>query len=128
MPPVKQLTDDDLVFPGLPDRDPLDVAVAEWAVGRPVLAAVRAWSQPGNRAGDDTRTRVYGVLVDTDADVAPAREACAEAVVAAGLADEFAVEAAVLADDLPAHLRRLFDVGVVLWEIPDEASESRDPR
>jgi hypothetical protein len=63
----------------------------------------------------DHRTRVYGLLVDEPSAVATARDAAA-GVIRRRTGGEVAVEAAVPRDDLPPHLARLFDVGVVLWD------------
>jgi hypothetical protein len=112
---LARLPDDALLFPGLPDVDAVDSVVAGWAAHADhVEAAVRAWAQPAEE-GEDHRTRVYGLLVDAPSAVAPARDA-AVGVIRRTTGGEVAVEAVVPRADLPPHLARLFDVGVVLWE------------
>jgi hypothetical protein len=115
--PVVTLAPDAFIFPGLPDRDPADVAAARWSAEAPgVMALVRAWAQPGDEA-DDTRTRVYAALVDTDEDADQAREDLSD-VVAPMIPEPVVIEVAVLdGDELPRTQQRLFDAGVILWEI-----------
>ncbi len=114
-----RLGESDVVFPGPADHDAVDTLVAGWAAhAEGVQAAVRAWAKPGDEAEGDQRTRVYGVVVDDEDKVRPARQACFE-VVARATGGPVAVEVAALTEDLPEHLRRLVDTGVVLWERPE---------
>ncbi len=114
-----RLGEGDVVFPGPADHDAVDALVAGWAAhAEGVQVAVRAWAQPGDEAQGDQRTRVYGVVVDEEDRARPARQACFE-VVARATGGPVAVEVAALTEDLPEHLRRLLDTGVVLWERPE---------
>ncbi len=120
---LARLRPDDLVFPGVADHDAVDALVAGWAAhAHGVAAAVRAWSQPG-RAGrraaatvdGDERTRVYGVVVDGDALVAPVRDACVETV-ARATGGPVAIEVVARRGRIPAPVRALLGAAVVLWE------------
>jgi hypothetical protein len=74
-----ELGDEVGCFPGVPDQDGVDRAMAGWAMSHDqVLAVTRCWAQPPD---DDTqRIRVYGVLVDAPDKVDPARQESAEVV------------------------------------------------
>ena len=69
---VVPVGDDMVFFPGPADHDAVDTAVAAWAAYRDhVVAVTRCWAQ--HREGDESRLRVYAVVVD-DAAAAPPSE------------------------------------------------------
>ncbi len=111
---VVELGPDRVFFPGLADRDRVDEAVAAWGRGRDhVLAVTRCWSQL--REGDETRTRVYGALLDPGGDPDLARRQCVE-LIGRLMNGPVGVEVLVLSEDIPAWQAEAFDNAVVLWE------------
>jgi hypothetical protein len=112
-----ELGDDVGCFPGVPDQDGVDRAMAGWAMRHDQVQAVtRCWAQP--RDDDTQRIRVYGVLVDAPDAVGPAREESAE-VVRAASGGRVAIEVIVPADDPPQRQRRVLGQSVLLWELAD---------
>jgi hypothetical protein len=110
-----ELGDEVGCFPGVPDQDGVDRAMAGWAMSHDqVLAVTRCWAQPPD---DDTqRIRVYGVLVDAPDKVDPARQESAE-VVRAASGGRVAIEVMVPAENPPQRQRRVLDQSVLLWEL-----------
>ncbi len=101
-------------FPGLPDPDVVDRAVAGWAADHDhVLAVTRCWSQL--EEGDEARTRVYSVLIDAGGDPASARLECAE-IVRRAMGGPIGVEVLTCAQDIPRRQALIFDSGVLVWE------------
>jgi hypothetical protein len=112
-----ELGDDVGCFPGVPDQDGVDRAMAGWAMRHDqVLAVTRCWAQP--RDDDTQRIRVYGVLVDAPDAVGRARQESAEVVRAAG-GGRVTIEVIVPTDDPPQRQCRVLDRSVLLWELDD---------
>jgi hypothetical protein len=106
---------DDLVFfPGPADHDAVDIAVAAWAAYHDhVVALTRGWAQ--QREGDETRLRVYAVVVDDAAAASRVREECAE-VVRRAVGGQVGIEVVEATPEAAERQRRLLDASVVLWE------------
>ncbi|MGH2707618.1 MAG: hypothetical protein ACRDJF_06830 [Actinomycetota bacterium] len=103
-------------FPGLPDHDAVDRAVIDWATDHDhVLAVTRCWSQL--EEGDETRTRVYCVLIDADGDLDTARRECAE-VLRRALGELVGIEILALTEAISQRQALIVGSGVLLWEHP----------
>ena len=113
---VVPVGDDMVFFPGPADHDAVDTAVAAWAAYRDhVVAVTRCWAQ--HREGDESRLRVYAVVVDDAAAAPRVREECAE-VVGRAVGGQVGIEVVEATPEAAERHRRLLDASVVVWEAP----------